>query len=53
VPPLPKAQLDQLQDVFELLYVSAAQYTIRFEPPVKAAVKPGSINKAVAAGGGD
>jgi hypothetical protein len=49
VPPLPKAQLDQLKEVFELLYVSAAQYTIRFEPPVRAAVKSGPINKAVAA----
>jgi uncharacterized protein (DUF2336 family) len=37
VPPLPKAQLDQLREVFEMLYVSAAQYTIRFEPPVSAA----------------
>ena len=52
VPPLPQPQLDQLKEVFELLYVSAAQYTIRFEPPVKAAAKSGSNSKAVAATGG-
>ena len=52
VPPLAKAQLDQLKEVFEMLYVSAAQYTIRFEPPVNAAAKPRSDNKAMAAVGG-
>jgi uncharacterized protein (DUF2336 family) len=52
VPPLSPPQLDQLKEVFELLYVSAAQYTIRFEPPVNAAAKSGSSNKIVAAAGG-
>jgi uncharacterized protein (DUF2336 family) len=52
VPPLPKPQLEQLREVFEMLYVSAAQYTIRFEPPVKAAAKPGLKRTAVAAAGG-
>jgi uncharacterized protein (DUF2336 family) len=52
VPPLPKAHLEQLKEVFEMLYVSAAQYTIRFEPPVSAAAKPGSKHTAVAATGG-
>jgi hypothetical protein len=52
VPQLPKAQLEQLKEVFEMLYVSAAQYTIRFEPPVNAAAKPGSKQTAVAAAGG-
>jgi uncharacterized protein (DUF2336 family) len=51
VPPLPKEQLDQAREVFEMLYVSAAQYTIRFEPPVSSAAKPGcSDNIALAAG---
>jgi uncharacterized protein (DUF2336 family) len=52
VPPLSKEQLDQAREVFEMLYVSAAQYTIRFEPPVKAAAKPVSDKNAVAAAGG-
>jgi hypothetical protein len=40
VPPLPKEHLEQAREMFEMLYVSAAQYTIRFEmpaPPAKAA----------------
>ncbi len=52
VPPLPKPQLEQLREVFEMLYVSAAQYTIRFEPPVSAATNSGSNRKAVAPAGG-
>jgi hypothetical protein len=50
VPPLPKPQLAQLKEVFDMLYVSAAQYTIRFEPPVKVETTSGS-NDRVAAGG--
>ncbi len=52
VPPLSKEQLEQARQVFEMLYVSAAQYTIRFEPPLKAASKPGSGSNTVAAAGG-
>lgn len=48
VPQLPKPQLQQLREVFEMLYVSAAQYTIRFEPPVCAATRH---QAAVAIGG--
>jgi uncharacterized protein (DUF2336 family) len=52
VPPLPKEQLEQSRQVFEMLYVSAAQYTIRFEPPVNATSKSGSeVSKVAAAGG--
>ena len=52
VPPLPKEQLEQSRQVFEMLYVSAAQYTIRFEPPVHATSKSDSEVNAVAAAGG-
>ena len=52
VPPLSHEQLEQAREVFEMLYVSAAQYTIRFEPPVKAAAKSGSDKNIVAAAGG-
>ncbi len=48
VPPLPKQQLDQAMEVFEMLYVSSAQYTIRFEPPQNK--KPESSDLARAAG---
>jgi len=53
VPPLSKEQLAQCKEVFEALYVSSAQYTIRFEPPLKAAVKSavGGVAAAAAAGG--
>lgn len=33
VPPLSKEQLEQAREMFEMLYVSSAQYTIRFEMP--------------------
>ena len=33
VPPLSPQQLGQAKEMFEMLLVSAAQYTIRFEPP--------------------
>ena len=51
VPPLSKQQLDQAKEVFEMLYVSSAQYTIRFEPPKNATKKPESNDRAIAAGG--
>jgi hypothetical protein len=42
--------LEQAREMFEMLYVSAAQYTIRFEPPSVAAdgMAPGD---SVAIGG--
>jgi uncharacterized protein (DUF2336 family) len=51
VPPLSKAHLDQAREVFEMLYVSSAQYTIRFEPPKITTKKPESNDHAIAAGG--
>ena len=51
VPPLSKEQLDQAREVFEMLYVSSAQYTIRFEPPKITTKKPESNDQAIAAGG--
>jgi hypothetical protein len=51
VPPLSKQQLDQAREVFEMLYVSSAQYTIRFEPPQTTRKKPDSNDHATAAGG--
>ena len=51
VPPLSKEQLAQCKEVFETLYVSSAQYTIRFEPPLRAAVKSAVGGGAAAAGG--
>jgi uncharacterized protein (DUF2336 family) len=52
VPPLTKEQLEQARQVFEMLYVSAAQYTIRFETQVNATSKSGSeVSKVAAAGG--
>jgi uncharacterized protein (DUF2336 family) len=51
VPPLSKQQLEQAKEMFEMLFVSTAQYTIRFEPPGASAAAPGSNdNAAVAAG---
>jgi hypothetical protein len=38
--------------LFDMLFVSTAQYTIRFEPPVRSAANAGSDNRAVAATGG-
>jgi uncharacterized protein (DUF2336 family) len=51
VPPLAKEQLDQARQVFEMLYVSSAQYTIRFEPPPITTKKPEFNDHAIAAGG--
>ncbi|MBV8924321.1 MAG: DUF2336 domain-containing protein [Bradyrhizobium sp.] len=50
VPPLSKQQLDQAREVFEMLYVSSAQYTIRFEPPQTTAKKLISDDHVIAAG---
>lgn len=50
VPPLSKERLDQAREVFEMLYVSAAQYSIRFEPPQATANKP-IFNDQPATGG--
>lgn len=50
VPPLSKQQIDQSREVFEMLYVSSAQYTIRFEPP-QTTKKPESNDHTIAAGG--
>jgi uncharacterized protein (DUF2336 family) len=33
VPPLPKDHLEAAREMFDMLYVSAAQYTVRFEMP--------------------
>jgi uncharacterized protein DUF2336 len=52
VPPLPREQLEQAREMFEMLYVSSAQYTIRFEMPAgPGGAAAGSGNVAVAAGG--
>jgi uncharacterized protein (DUF2336 family) len=49
VAPLSTQQLEQAQEMFEMLFVSTAQYTIRFEPP---AIGAGSNDNAAAATGG-
>jgi hypothetical protein len=49
VPPLPKDHLEAAREMFEMLYVSAAQYTIRFEMPANPAA--GSKDNVAAAGG--
>jgi uncharacterized protein (DUF2336 family) len=51
VPPLCKDLLDQAKEVFEMLYVSSAQYTIRFEPPEFAVRKLAASDVKAAAGG--
>src|SRR5581483_1288472 len=45
IPPISTQQLDQAKEIFEMLFVSTAQYTIRFEPP------GGSNDNAMVAGG--
>lgn len=51
VPPLSTQQLDQAKEMFEMLFVSTAQYTIRFEPPARSgATAASNDNSAVAAG---
>ena len=51
VPPLPKEHLEQAREMFEMLYVSSAQYTIRFEMPAGRGGAAGNENVAMAAGG--
>ena len=48
VPPLSMQQLEQAKGMFEMLFVSTAQYTIRFEPP---SVGAGSNGDAPVAAG--
>jgi uncharacterized protein (DUF2336 family) len=52
VPPPSKLEIEQAKQMFDMLFVSTAQYTIRFEPPVRSAANAGSDNRAVAAAGG-
>jgi uncharacterized protein (DUF2336 family) len=49
VPPLSTQQLEQAKEMFEMLFVSAAQYAIRFEPP--GALEAASRSNANAAAG--
>ena len=51
VPPLPKEHLEQAREMFEMLYVSAAQYTIRFEMPASPGTAAGGGKVATTAGG--
>ncbi len=52
VPPLPKEHLEQAREMFDMLYVSSAQYTIRFEMPAGPSGRAAdSENVAMAAGG--
>lgn len=52
VPPLSKEQLEQAKQLFDMLFVSTAQYTIRFEPPGGSATASGSNDNAIVAAGG-
>jgi hypothetical protein len=52
VPPLSKQQLEQAKEMFEMLFVSTAQYTIRFEPLGASAAAPGSNDNTKVATGG-
>jgi uncharacterized protein (DUF2336 family) len=52
VPPLSKQQAEQAKETFDMLFVSTAQYTIRFEPPGASEAACGSNDKAVAAAEG-
>jgi uncharacterized protein (DUF2336 family) len=47
VPPLSKQQLEDARQMFEMLFVSTAQYTIRFEPPCGSAPTSSQNNAAV------
>jgi len=51
VPPLSKPETEQARQAFEMLFVSTAQYTIRFEPPVPSTASAASDNRVAAAGG--
>jgi uncharacterized protein (DUF2336 family) len=52
IPPPSKAEIEQAKQLFEMLFVSTAQYTIRFEPPVRPTADAGSNHRAAAAAGG-
>lgn len=52
VPPHSKQQLEQAKEMFEMLFVSTAQYTIRFETPGGSGASPRSNDNAVVAAGG-
>ena len=52
VPPPSKPEIEQAKQLFEMLFVSTAQYTIRFEPPVRPTADAGSNHRAVTAAGG-
>jgi uncharacterized protein (DUF2336 family) len=49
MPPLSREQVEQSKSFFETLYVSTAQYTIRFEPPIRRAEDAATGNRAPAA----
>jgi uncharacterized protein (DUF2336 family) len=51
-PPLSKEHAEQARQMFEMLFVSTAQYTIRFEPPGGSAPACGSNDNAIVAAGG-
>ena len=51
VPPLPKEHLEQAREMFEMLYVSAAQYTVRFEMPASPGGAADTEKTASTAGG--
>ena len=52
VPRISKQELEQAKERFETLYVSTAQYTIRFEPPGRSAPPPRAVDDAFATAGG-
>ena len=52
VPPLSKQQTEQAKQMFEMLFVSTAQYTIRFEPPGGSTAATESGGQALAVAGG-
>lgn len=52
VPRLSKQELEQARELFETLYVSTAQYTIRFEPPGRSAPRRQVADGAFATAGG-
>jgi hypothetical protein len=49
MPPLSKEQVEQSKSFFETLYVSTAQYTIRFEPPINRTADAAAADRAPAA----
>src|SRR6202022_2802792 len=51
-PPLSKQQLEDAQQMFEMLLVSTAQYTIRFESPYSSTMTAGQSETAVVTAGG-